>query len=54
MIESFNPNLLLTDDEKELIQNKSIYSSDFAEVLHAIETKYNLTWNLETKEYEQR
>lgn len=53
-MESFNPNLLLTEDEKTLIENKSIYSSDFIEVIKAIETKYNLTWNIETKEYEQR
>jgi len=53
-MESFNPNLLLTEDEKTLIENKSIYSSDFAKVLHTIETKYNLTWNIKTKEYEQR
>lgn len=49
----FNVSDILTKDEKALVENASVYSSEFARLIQRIEEKYNLIWNIETKQYEK-
>lgn len=46
-------NIELTVEEIQALENTSVYSSEFPRLTKAIEEKYNLIWNIETKQYEK-
>lgn len=50
----FDDSTSLTEEEKDLVEKTSVYSFEFEKLRKSLEEKYNLIWNIETKQYEKR